>query len=689
MRMVRTGLLKTAFAWTIVSLTTTCLVGCNNNPGGVLGDPDIDVFPLSIVFNEDDPASTNPSTITVSNNGTRVLSISATTIEGSAAFSITDGAAPLVVAAGASRVIEVMFGTISVDTEAAVLRIESDDPDEAAIQVQLLGGASNVIDATVDQDRTFGNLFADPNEPDYYIDRSISVTGDISIEPGVTIAYEAGAALTVQTDGSINLVGTAQEPVVLTGTTEAAGTWIGVNIFSNNPRNEIRFAQIAFAGNRLGSGQQVAANVYVQSGASLSISDTSITDGRAYGMAAETGAMITEFARNSFARNEEAPMRIPANLVGAIDADSTFVGGNTNEYIEVFPSSIEDDAEWNGQDAPYRFDGAPTIDAAVVILPGFTAEFEANAELRVSADGSISAVGTADNKITFRGAVEAPGTWRSINVFSFNPLNELTHCVVAHAGGSLGSGQNGSACVYIQSSGALSLTNSRIEDSGSLGLMAEQGASILEFAANEFVSNTDAAVDIPASLAGMMDGASMLAGGNGDEWVNIDGDNVVDDATWNALDVPYRFEDNSTSIDAAVTIEAGASLAFAVDAGLQVSASGSLNADAGSGDAILFTADREYSEGTGTPGFWRSVNFFSNSPANVMDNVIVEFAGGSLGSGQNQSANVYVQSSASLTLTNSIVRSSGGFAAWVETNGTLTESDNTFSNNASGDVGTP
>ncbi len=689
------GVLKTVAVWTIVGLAAIGMIGCNNTPGGGglggggLGDPDIDVFPLQIVFNEDDPTSTNPSTITVSNNGTGVLSVTATAVDGSAAFSVTDGTAPFVVAAGASRTIEITFGTISIDTETAILRIESDDPDEGTIEVQLLGGASNIITDDIDQDRTFANLFSDPTEPDYFFDGSISVTGDISVEPGVTFAFEPGAVITVLDAGSINLVGTAAEPIVMTGTVETAGNWIGINIFSNNPRNEIRFAEIAFGGNRLGSGQRFEANLYVQSSGSLAISDTTITDGRGYGLVVEEGAILSEFARNSFARNQEAPLQIPANLIGALDDDSTFSGVNANEYIEVLASSIEDDAMWSGQDVPYRFDGTSIIDADVVLLPGFAAEFESDAELRVSATGSLSAVGTADNPITFTGATEAVGFWRGVNIFSTNPLNELTNCVVAHAGSALSSGQTDRAGVYLQNSASLTLTNTRIESSGGFGFVAETGASLIDFAANVFLANTEAAVDIPATLAGMMDSGSMFAGGNGNDWVNVDGVSVTAAATWSALDVPYRFEDSSTTLDAAITIEAGASLAFASNAGLLIADSGSLLADASSGDPILFTAETEYASGAGTAGYWGSLNFFSNSASNILANVIVEFGGGQLGTGQNVSANVYVQFGASLNLTNSVVRSSGEYGTWTETGGTLTESGNTFSNNATGDVGTP
>ena len=663
--------------------------GGGSDGGGDLGDPDIDVSPLSIAFNDDDPTSTNPASITVNNNGTRVLSVSETTLTGSAAFSITDGGAPFTVAAGATHLIEITFGTISVDTEAAILTVTSDDPDESAVSVQLLGGASNVIDSAVDQDRSFGDLFADPGEPDYFIDGSISISGDVEIEPGVTLAFEPGATITVSDSGSIHAVGTADEPIVFTGTVETPGNWIGINVFSNNPLNEIRFAQVSFGGNRLGSGQSVEANVYVQSTGSLSITDSSITDGRGYGIAIEDGAVITEFARNSFARNQEAPLRIPTGLLGSLDDASTFAVENANEYIDVFGGDVDDDAIWKAQDVPYHFEGTPSIAADVVILPGFVGEFETNAGWLVADSGSLSAVGTAASPITLTGAVEAAGQWRGVNIFSANPLNELTHCVIAYAGSSLGSGQSELAGVYLQSTSALTLSNTSIESSGGFGLSAESGASLNGFSTNRFTGNVEAAVYIPATLAGRMDAASTFMGGNGMDWVNVRGAAITADAQLVALDVPYRFEDNGTTIDAAVTIEAGATLAFASNAGIAVSDGGSLAASGSSGDPILFTADSEYESGTGTAGYWRTLNFFSASPANVLDNVVLEFGGGQLGSGQSQPANLYIQSTGNVTLTNSTLRSSGGWATYTENGGTLTESGNTFSGNASGDVGTP
>jgi len=418
----------------------------------------------------------------------------------------------------------------------------------------------------------------------------------------------------------------------------------------------------------------------------LAISDTLIADGRGYGMAAENGAILTEFERNRFERNQEAPLRIPANLIDALDDDSTFMGENADEYIEVFDTTVED-ATWRAQDVPYRFDGTTNIEGDVSVLPGFTAIFDSNAAIQVDDGGSLSAIGTADSVITFRGEVETAGQWRAINVFSNNPLNELTHCVIQHGGSSLGSGMSTLANVYLQSSGRLSLTNSRIESGGGAGFAAENGALIDEFEANSFASNADAAVDIPATLAAAMDSASTFSGGNGRDWVNVDGVAVATDGTWSALDVPYSFEDNSTRIQANISIEPGASFAFAPNAGLVVEATGSLSADASSGDPILFTADTEVLSGTGTAGHWRSINVFSNSPNNVFHNVIIEFGGSGLGSGQSELANFYVQSSGSASLLNSISRNSAGWGAFVENSGTLTESGNTFSNNTLGDVG--
>ena len=47
----------------------------------------------------------------------------------------------------------------------------------------------------------------------------------------------------------------------------------------------------------------------------------------------------------------------------------------------------------------------------------------------------------------------------------------------------------------------------------------------------------------------IVDGASTFTGGNGGDWVNVDGATVTENTTWNRLDAPYRFEDSTTTIE--------------------------------------------------------------------------------------------------------------------------------------------
>jgi hypothetical protein len=82
-----------------------------------------------------------PSAFRVVNEGTSLLSVGATTLTGPNAgdFAVTSGAAPFAVAPGDSHFVEVTFAPTVAGAKTATLRIESDDPDEGTVDVDLAG----------------------------------------------------------------------------------------------------------------------------------------------------------------------------------------------------------------------------------------------------------------------------------------------------------------------------------------------------------------------------------------------------------------------------------------------------------------------------------------------------------------------------------------------------------------------
>jgi hypothetical protein len=109
--------------------------------------PDVDVTPPQHDFGEVVITMPRSRTVSVRNVGGADLRVTAASLIGANAdeFAIAAGGAPFTVAAGATQNIEIQLAPTSEGTKSAALRLVSDDPDEAAVDVQLTGTATILV----------------------------------------------------------------------------------------------------------------------------------------------------------------------------------------------------------------------------------------------------------------------------------------------------------------------------------------------------------------------------------------------------------------------------------------------------------------------------------------------------------------------------------------------------------------
>jgi hypothetical protein len=146
------------------------------------------------------------------------------------------------------------------------------------------------------------------------------------------------------------------------------------------------------------------------------------------------------------------------------------------------------------------------------------------------------------------------------------------------------------------------------------------------------------------------------------------------------MDVPYQFR-TSVSIQSAVDIESGATLEFRQGGPIRlyVGGDGRLVADASGGDPITFRGVQ------GTPGSWGGL-FIRTTGDNLLHNVVVTDGGGGY---REANIGIGIDGAGALTLRNSEVTDSAAWGVIVTSDGTLTAENNTFENNASGNVRRP
>lgn len=561
--------------------------------------------------------------------------------------------------------VEVVSGGVLADfAENTLLNHADADVTLPAGQVSALDSLSTYGDQVVINASTLGSdaTWQALNVP-YMSDGNIYIEAALTIAPGAALQFGQGHRLVVDNGGSLAAVGMVDDTIRFTGAEASQGFWDGIEVATTAAANELTYTEVANGG----SGGY--ANVYVQSSGKVKITNSRIHDSSTYGVDAEDNGSLDGFAANTFADNADGALHVPTSVVGQLDNASVYGGGDTGHRIEVFGGTVATAQTWPSTDAPFVFTANGYIDGAITVEMGADLQFGQGVRLVVENEGSLHAVGTDNANITFRGLQDSPGYWDGIEIATVNLDNELTYTEVANGG------DGGYANVYVQSSGRIKITHSLIRASGTFGIDVEQGGSLEGFAVNGFQDNTLAGLNIPTNVMGQVDGGSTYTGSNGTDGINVFGGTVSTAQTWVKTDAPFIFSANGT-IEGAVTVEPGATILFGQGVRLDVQGTdGSLNAVGTASDTITFAGTQA------AQGFWDGINVETVSSDNVLDYTDIGYAG------SQGFADVYIQSTGSATVTNSLIHDSSTYGIEVEAGGVLTtDGSNSYSNNASGDV---
>jgi hypothetical protein len=294
--------------------------------------------------------------------------------------------------------------------------------------------------------------------------------------------------------------GTSDDPITMTATpgNEQQGWWRGVAIYSSNVNNTLNHLEIRHAGSTDMSGISEATNVALEGGATLNLTNTTITDGGGYGVYLDgSDATLESFSANSFSNNTDAPMWIPFTNIGTIDAGSSFADGT---YVRVYGASLSNDLTISALsgDTPYRFSSRPeTGSASVTVEPGVEMTFENDVAFWVNSGSALVADGTSDDPITMTATPgnEQQGWWRGVAIYSSNVNNTLNHLEIRHAGSTDMSGISEATNVALEGGAILNLTNSAITDSDGNGVYCDASDASLSASGNSYSNNAGVNVE--------------------------------------------------------------------------------------------------------------------------------------------------------------------------------------------------
>ncbi len=137
----------------------------------------------------------------------------------------------------------------------------------------------------------------------YLFTGTISLNGATEIEPGTYIEMGPSARIEVRSTGSLAIVGTPSDPIVITGEQNAKGYWDFIYYNdTNSPNNIIQYADISYGGGSSHSSRN--GMISARANTFLAIGNSSITNSMRYGITIGSGVNWEDQGNNVFSGNE-------------------------------------------------------------------------------------------------------------------------------------------------------------------------------------------------------------------------------------------------------------------------------------------------------------------------------------------------------------------------------------------------
>jgi hypothetical protein len=597
-------------------------------------------------------------------------------------------------------------------------------------------------------DRTLLDVVEDPGEPDYLVTRTITVSALLRIDPGVRIEASEDALIAIGGNGVLIADGAAGDSVIFTSANSAGGVhWGGLLFESSDKRNALSYARVSYGGGDkmfwlyAGYNGNVHANVALDEEARLSVSHSTVAHSREFGILLNENATLDTFRVNRLYGNAKADLLLPASQISSLDHSTVFddstahpmfmsepvdppaagfidsttdLSGAIRRVVRVYGSSVAsgEQHQWRalGSGGTYFFSGNVTIHGDVSIEASTVIESGENVFITVAPSGVLRARGDENSPVTLTSAKREGGVhWAGLLVQSSDQRNSLRYVNVEYGGGDDaywlygGYNANVAATVALEEDARLSIANSRIANSGGIGLVLDEESRLESFGYMVFAHNTREGIVTNVTALGMMDSVSRFAD-NGADRIRVYQSSLAggQDQRWVALGDgnAYLFSGGVT-INAALTLAPGVIMHFRKDVPFDVSSTGSLTAVGTPASPIVLT-----SANAAGGALWRGLAIASRDAANKLEHVSVSHGGGGdspfwLYGSYNQDGEtaIGVDSDASLTLTSSTVSNSGKFGLAIKegatVNGysdadadaeTLIAATNAFENNADDDI---
>jgi len=287
-------------------------------------------------------------------------------------------------------------------------------------------------------DRTLTN---DINKDvDYIVECVMDITANVIIQPGVVIQFRENTGLYL-TSGFIKSLGTALQPVILTGTINIPGSWRGIYIASSSLQNEFIHTKINYAGgSAFDSNGDRGAFIFYGTG-STKIDNCEIFKSGHFGLNAPYSGTRFQLTNTLFKEGLRSPINIQPENMSIMNFSNTFLG-HTNNFIGVQSgSNISESMTILASKIPYRFYRSSTItdwltieSGTITINDSVRIQFDDGMGLYISTGGSLKIITSAAAPAVFTAINPALGAWKGIYFETSQADNRIENSIIEFSG---------------------------------------------------------------------------------------------------------------------------------------------------------------------------------------------------------------------------------------------------------------
>ena len=300
------------------------------------------------------------------------------------------------------------------------------------------GNMVYVNDATLHGAHTWENM----GLPYLILGTNVGPDGVLTIQPGVQVlSYPGNDALDVQ--GKLVAIGTASQPIQFDPIDPTLG-WAGIMIAGTDIQPSIAnvFSYVSITKGGFYGG----CDLYVTYG-DATVVYSQLDGGLKSGVCLNHGATLT-MANSQLTNNQEYAM----DLIDAgafLNLENLSASGNMSDTIGVEGGTLLGTHTWSksGINTYDLFYSAVTVapTGTLTIEPGVTVLFGETRDITVR--GTLNAIGTLSEPITFTGETATPGFWGGLSFIGTagrHAVGKLAYATLEYAG------YGGSAMIYIE-----------------------------------------------------------------------------------------------------------------------------------------------------------------------------------------------------------------------------------------------